>query len=101
MIAAGLELLPVKISGAAVNMAASVSCGTSGECVCVRARLQEDMDVCVSACDDVLLVGACGGQQFCSSLRGGLSHSQMLSCSKVSVSRLIRTANKDTHGHMS
>lgn len=47
MIAAGLELLPVKISGAAVNMAASVSCGTSGECVCVRLRLEEDKDVCV------------------------------------------------------
>ncbi|MED6234608.1 hypothetical protein ATANTOWER_014501 [Ataeniobius toweri] len=101
MIAAGVELLPVKISGTAVNMAASVSCGTSGECVCARVRLQVDVDVCMSACDDVLLVGACihccvrGGQQFCSSLRGELYNSQMLSCSKVSVSRLIRRENRD------
>lgn len=48
MIGAGLSLLPVKVSGEAVNMAASVSRGSSGKCVCVRVCGQED--VCVYGC---------------------------------------------------
>lgn len=48
MTGAGLSLLPVKVSGEAVNMAVSVSCGSGGKCVCVRACCR--VDLCVYGC---------------------------------------------------
>ena len=95
MIGASLLLLPVKVSGEPVNMAASVSCGSWGKCVCVRVCCRVDpcvygcLRVCVwwctacwcmhtqSGCVCVCVCvsegekeGGRGGQQFLSSLWG-------------------------------
>lgn len=74
-----LSLLPVKVSGEAVNTAVSVSCGSPGKCVCVRVCVLSCGSVCLRmfVCGDVLLVGACThgmhvcvGLQFLSALQG-------------------------------
>lgn len=62
-------LLPVKVSSKAVNMAASVSYGSSGKCVCVRVWCR--VDLCVYGCLVVWWsLCVCVGQQFLLSLWG-------------------------------
>ena len=120
MVGAGLSLLPVKVSGEAVNMAASVSCGSSGKCVCVRVRCRVDLcvygclcvcvwwctacwcmntwSVCVCVC-----VCVCGGQQFLSSLWGSCAGAKCPAAHRCLFTswftELTGKADTNTHSH--
>lgn len=101
-IGAGLSLFPVNVSGEAVNMAASVSCGSLGKCVCVESSGSAClwMFVC-TACWCMLSLGTCvcGGQRFLSSLWGSCAGAKCPAAHRCLFTHWFTELTAETHKH--